>query len=62
MAYADTKTRPNRASIGGALFVNGLMVTGIILAVPDVSPINIIHTKLIRILTPEAPTTPKPTQ
>ena len=60
MAYADTKTRPNRASIGGALFVNGLMVTGIILAVPDVSPINIIQTKLIRSLTPEAPTTPKP--
>lgn len=52
MAYADTRMRPNRASIGGALLINGLMVTGIILAVPDVSPINIIHTKLIRILAP----------
>ena len=41
MAYADEKTRPNRASIGGTLLVNGLMVTGIILAVPDVSPIKI---------------------
>lgn len=53
MAYADTNLRPNRASIGGALFVNGLLVTGIILAVPDVSPINIIHTRLIPILAPE---------
>lgn len=53
MAYADTNLRPNRASIGGALFVNGLMATGIILAVPDVSPINIIHTRLIPILAPE---------
>lgn len=61
MAYADEKTRPNRASIGGTLFVNGLMVTGIILAVPDVSPIKIIHTTLIPILTPKTPTPTKPT-
>lgn len=60
MAYADEKTRPNRASIGGTLFVNGLMVTGIILAVPDVSPIKIIHTTLIPILTPKTPTPTKP--
>ncbi len=53
MAYADTNLRPNRASIGGALCVNGLLATGIILAVPEVSPIHIIHTRLIPILTPE---------
>jgi periplasmic protein TonB len=37
MAYADLKTRPSAASLGGALFVNGLMVLGIIFAAPHVT-------------------------
>jgi periplasmic protein TonB len=37
MAYADLKTRPSAASLGGALFINGLMVLGIIFAAPHVT-------------------------
>ena len=37
MAYADIRTRPSPASLGGALFINGLMVLGIIFAAPHVA-------------------------
>ena len=38
MAYVDTNSRPSGASISGALLINGLIVTGIIFAVPDSVP------------------------
>jgi periplasmic protein TonB len=37
MAYTDTKTRPNPASLGGAFFINGLMIAGIIFAAPHIT-------------------------
>ncbi len=53
MAYAETRTRTSRAGISAAFLINGLMVTGIVLSVPDVSPIKIVHTTLLDILKPE---------
>lgn len=58
MAYFDTKDRPSGTSIGGALLINGLMITGIIFAVPDIIPERFNPTKIftIPIITP--PTDP----
>jgi periplasmic protein TonB len=36
MAYADIKTRPSPASLGGAFIINGLMIAGIIFAAPNI--------------------------
>lgn len=37
MAYADTRPRPSPVSMGAALAVNALFITGVILAVPHIS-------------------------
>ena len=49
MAYVDTKGRPSGASISGALLINGLIVTGIIFAVPDIVPERFNPTKIFTI-------------
>ena len=49
MAYVDTKDRPSGASISGALLINGLIVTGIIFAVPDIVPQRFNPTKIFTI-------------
>ncbi len=49
MAYVDTKDRPSGTSIGGALLINGLMITGIIFAVPDIIPERFNPTKIFTI-------------
>ena len=38
MAYTDTRGRPSKTSIGGAIAINGLMIAGIIFAAPDILP------------------------
>lgn len=49
MAYTDTGHRPSGTSVGGALLINGLMVTGIIFAVPDIIPDKFNPTKIFMI-------------
>jgi periplasmic protein TonB len=58
MAYADNKDRPSGSSIGGALLINGLMITGIIFAVPDIIPERFRPTTIITI--PKTPPPPDP--
>lgn len=36
MAYADIKTRPSPVSLGSAFMINGLLITGIIFAAPNI--------------------------
>lgn len=38
MAYIDTRGRPSKTSIGGAIAINGLMIAGIVFAAPDILP------------------------
>lgn len=58
MAYADMRQRASGPGIGAALAINGLMVAGIILSVPDIVPPEFEHRRLIRIFT--IPPKPQP--
>ena len=66
MAYVDTKGRPSGASVSGTLLINGLIVTGIIFAVPDMVPERFNPTKIFTIpplsspLDPIKPVKPDP--
>jgi periplasmic protein TonB len=60
MAYADLKPRPSAASLGGALFINGLMVLGIIFAAPHVTGEVADRPTLVDFI-PQPPPKPDPT-
>jgi periplasmic protein TonB len=54
MAYADTKTRPSPASLGGAFIINGLMIAGIIFAAPHITGDAPDAPTMIEFITPPA--------
>lgn len=57
MAYADIKNRPSPVSLGSAFMINGLLITGIIFAAPNIvgDPADVPTT--IEFITPPKPDT-----
>ena len=57
MAYSDGRAsaRPNPASIGGAILINGMMIAGIIMLKPDIIPDDSPVSIVLRPLTQPAP-------
>lgn len=55
MAYADIKNRPSPISLGSAFIINGLMITGIIFAAPDIIGDPADVPTIVEFITPPKP-------